>query len=415
MKRVCDKGEQSIASLKAELKELQAELKGHDKRSASQCAALEDFCKGMVQCARLIERLQSSLCNAEMEIADAWAKLVDSRCCCSGQDLGVLSLSSVPSGESATLQPTSSSVYNNRAASSSSGCQSLPRVFAVPPTSVDTPQAPRETGSSRSSCTNFFDQSCLEESSPCCCPQPETPTWFKPMNLPKFDPKGNVHTFICLFKMSMYGANNQDKATTLLNQLDTASTDLIIPHMPKHNWLYAAAKSTLLYEFGSIAWVTERKNEFLMISFKKDETIADFADCFYLEAQILTGSGSLTMHNAHIALHAAVKPYEALYQTLMLAFQDNCTLDGMVHYLRQCNDIFGPPNTGPKSCPVPNYPGRLEAPANNNKSVSKSDITKVVCHRCNQKGHYASSCNSKTGIHALPPLESKVQGKVSVE
>ncbi|KAJ9050418.1 hypothetical protein DSO57_1014641 [Entomophthora muscae] len=135
--------------------------------------------------------------------------------------------------------------------------------------------------------------------------------------------------------MSIYGANKQDKATTLLNQLDTASTDLIILHMPKHNWLYAVAKSALLYEFGSIAQVTKRKNEFLMISLKKDETIADFSDCFYLEAQILTGSGSLTVHNAHIALRAAVKPYEALYQTLMLAFQDNCTLDGMVHYLRQ--------------------------------------------------------------------------------
>ncbi|KAJ9053066.1 hypothetical protein DSO57_1027842 [Entomophthora muscae] len=278
-----------------------------------------------------------------MEIADAWAKLVDSRCCCSGQDLGVSGLSSIPSGESATLQPTSSSVYNDRATLSSSGRQSLPQVFAVPPTPVDTPQAPRETGPAGSSCTNFFDQSHLKESRPCCCPQPETPTRFKPMNLPKFNPKGNVHTFICLFKMSMYGAKNQDKATTLLNQLDAASTDLIIPHMPKHNLSYTAAKSVLLYEFGSIAWVTKRKNEFLMISFKKEETIADFADCFYLEAQILTGSGSLTVHNAHIALRTAVKPYEALYQTLMPAFQDNCTLDGMVRYLHQCNDTFGPP------------------------------------------------------------------------
>ncbi|KAJ9072855.1 hypothetical protein DSO57_1022800 [Entomophthora muscae] len=152
-----------------------------------------------------------------------------------------------------------------------------------------------------------------------------------------------------------------------------------------------------------------------MISFKKNKTITEFADCFYLKAQILTGSGSLTVHDAHIALRTAVKPYEALYQTLMLAFQDNCTLDGMIRYFPQCGDTFGPPNTGPKSCPVPNYPGRLEASANNNKSVPKSDITKMVCHRCNQKGHYASSCNSKTGIHTLPPLESEVQGKVSVE
>ncbi|KAJ9079711.1 hypothetical protein DSO57_1032638 [Entomophthora muscae] len=143
--------------------------------------------------------------------------------------------------------------------------------------------------------------------------------------------------------MSMYGANNKDKATTLLNQLDAASTNLIIPHMPKHDWLYAAAKNVLLYNFGSIAWVIKRKNKFLMISFRKDKTIADFADCLYLEAQILTGSGSLTVHDAHIALHAAVKPYEALYQTLMPAFQDICTLDSMVRYLRQCGDTLGPP------------------------------------------------------------------------
>ncbi|KAJ9069535.1 hypothetical protein DSO57_1017694 [Entomophthora muscae] len=120
--------------------------------------------------------------------------------------------------------------------------------------------------------------------------------------------------------MSMYGANNQDKATILLNHLDTASINLIIPHMPEHDWLCAAAKNVLLYKFGSIAQVTERKNEFLMISFRKDETIADFSNCFYLEAQILTVSGSRRVHNTHLALQAAVKPYEALYKVLIPAF-----------------------------------------------------------------------------------------------
>ncbi|KAJ9088688.1 hypothetical protein DSO57_1020739 [Entomophthora muscae] len=148
-----------------------------------------------------------------------------------------------------------------------------------------------------------------------------------------------------------------------------------------------------------------------MISFRKDETIADFANHFYLEAQIFTGSGSLTVNNAHIALHAAVKPYEALYQTLMPAFQDKCTLDSMVRYLRQCGDTFGPPNTGSKPRPVSNYPGRSEAPINNNKSPSKPNITKVICHHCNQKGHYSSSCNSKTGIHVLPSWNLKCREK----
>ncbi|KAJ9088001.1 hypothetical protein DSO57_1027367 [Entomophthora muscae] len=144
-----------------------------------------------------------------------------------------------------------------------------------------------------------------------------------------------------------------------------------------------------------------------MISFRKEKKIADFADHFYLKAKIFTGSGSLTVHDAHIALHVAVKSYEVLYCTLMPAFQDNCTLDAWHTHLV-------PPNVRTKPC-YPNFPGRLEVPPSTNKFVPKNDITKVVCHHCNWKGHYASKCNSNTGIHTLPPLESKLQGKVNVE
>ncbi|KAJ9063720.1 hypothetical protein DSO57_1025715 [Entomophthora muscae] len=114
-----------------------------------------------------------------------------------------------------------------------------------------------------------------------------------------------------------------------------------------------------------------------MISFRKDETIADFADCFYLEVKILTGSGLLTVHDTHIALRATVRPYKALYQTLIPAFQDNYTLDGMLHYFFQCGDTFGPPNTGSKHHPVSSYPRRSDNSINN-KSLSKPNITKVI-------------------------------------
>ncbi|KAJ9082545.1 hypothetical protein DSO57_1003703 [Entomophthora muscae] len=152
-----------------------------------------------------------------------------------------------------------------------------------------------------------------------------------------------------------------------------------------------------------------------MISFKKDETIADFSYRFYLKAHILTGLGLLTVHDVHIALRAAVKPYEVLYCTLMSAFQDNCTLDGMVYYLHQCGNMFGSPNVETKPHPATNFPGRLKIAPSTNKFVPKNDITKVICHCCNWKGHYTFNCNSKTGIHTLPPLESNLQGKVNVE
>ncbi|KAJ9066141.1 hypothetical protein DSO57_1012540 [Entomophthora muscae] len=154
----------------------------------------------------------------------------------------------------------------------------------------------------------------------------------------------------------MYGANNQDKATTLLNQLGATSTDLIIPHMPQNNWSYTAAKQALFYKFGSIARVTEQKNKFLMIQFQKDKSIAKF---------VLTGSGSLTVYDAHIALCSAVKPYEALYCTLMPVFQDNCSIDGMPR-------------------PLPTPPARTEG---SRRFAPKANMSKVTCHRFNCKGH----------------------------
>ncbi|KAJ9082847.1 hypothetical protein DSO57_1000832 [Entomophthora muscae] len=154
----------------------------------------------------------------------------------------------------------------------------------------------------------------------------------------------------------MYGDKNQDKATTLLNQLDAASTDLIIPRMPQNDWSYAAAKQALLYEFGNQ---------------------------FYLGAQVLTGSESLTVHDAHIALRSAAKPYKALYHTLMPVFKDNCSIDDMVQYLRQCGDTFGPPNALLKPRPLPTPPVCTEGSIH---FAHKVNISKVTCHCCNFKG-----------------------------
>ena len=52
----------------------------------------------------------------------------------------------------------------------------------------------------------------------------------KPINLPKFDRNGNVHTFLRLFENSMSKASDADKATTVVNCLDTASIELVMPH-----------------------------------------------------------------------------------------------------------------------------------------------------------------------------------------
>ncbi|KAJ9072057.1 hypothetical protein DSO57_1031068 [Entomophthora muscae] len=272
----------------------------------------------------------------EAQLAEVRSEVQEGRCYYSQAQFYALCVPHDGSGESTTLCQPTSSAYKDDAISSFWGRQSLPPVFVVSTTPEETPCPNRSESSAGASQQNFFVRT--QQDTP---PPPrrqntdENAPRFKPMNLPKFNPKGNIHTFIRIFEMLMYGANNQGKATKLLNHLDAASTDLIIPHMPQNDWSYATAKQTLLYEFGSIARVTEQKNEFLMIQFQKDKSIAEFEDQFYLKAQVLTGSGLLTVHDAHIALHSAVKPYKVLYCTLMLAFQDNCSIYGMVQYLCQ--------------------------------------------------------------------------------
>ncbi|KAJ9067104.1 hypothetical protein DSO57_1003017 [Entomophthora muscae] len=78
----------------------------------------------------------------------------------------------------------------------------------------------------------------------------------------------------------------------------------------------------------------------------------------------------------------------------MPVFQDNCSIDGMVKYLHQCGDTFGPPNALVKPRPLPTPPVCTEG---SGCFASKANMSKVTCHCCNCKGHSANSCTSKTG------------------
>ncbi|KAJ9090425.1 hypothetical protein DSO57_1002734 [Entomophthora muscae] len=236
----------------------------------------------MVCCGSLIDRLCRAMREWEAQLAEVRSEVQEGRCGCSQAQFSPLWVPHDRSGESTTLRQPTSSVYKDDAISSSLGQQSLPPVFVVPPTPEKTSCPNCSESSVGALQQNFFARTRQDTPPPLRCQNADdNAPRFKPMNLPKFDPKGNVHTFIRLFEMPMYGANNQDKATTLLNQLDAASTGLIIPHMLQNNRSYAAAKQALLYKFGSIARVMEQKNKFLMIQFQKDKSIAEFSALFY--------------------------------------------------------------------------------------------------------------------------------------
>ena len=369
-----------------------------------------------------IEDLREAQDQARVNLSDVIEEMRDNRCHCGSSSSGPSLEQLFTTSGSTTLRHPNSSEYDGDSASSAGGRRSIPRVFVAQPTPEETPPNHRTEAPRSASCTNFFARPATAETATPRRPQTENSSGgrFKPMNLPKFDPKGNVRTFIRLFKMSMYGASDQDKATTLLNQLDAASTDLIIPHMPENDWSYQAAKDALLHEFGSLGRLTERKKEFLSIQFRRDESINEFADRFYLEAQTLTGSGTLTVHDAHIALKSAVRPYKTLYRTLMPALQDGTSVESMMRYLRQCADTFSAPNQSRHRSNNHGSGGHHREPAEKAQvsaprpSPGKKDLSGVTCHRCNRRGHYATDCKSKTAVHVLQP-EPNAAGKEQVE
>ena len=55
------------------------------------------------------------------------------------------------------------------------------------------------------------------------------------MNLPNFDPTGNVHSFIYLFENLMVEATDSEIASIVINCLDPQSIDIVMPHLNTNN------------------------------------------------------------------------------------------------------------------------------------------------------------------------------------
>ena len=85
----------------------------------------------------------------------------------------------------------------------------------------------------------------------------------------------------------MFGATDREKATTVINCLDTVCVELVMPHLPAKRWSYYEAQAAIIAKFGSKAYVATKKYAFMRIKINYNEKIEEFADWFYYNAQIL--------------------------------------------------------------------------------------------------------------------------------
>ena len=57
----------------------------------------------------------------------------------------------------------------------------------------------------------------------------------------------------------MFCAIDREKATTVINCLDTVCVELVMPHLPAKQWSYYEARAAIIAEFGSKAYVATKR------------------------------------------------------------------------------------------------------------------------------------------------------------
>ena len=82
----------------------------------------------------------------------------------------------------------------------------------------------------------------------------------------------------------MEGASDYEKASTVINCLDTASIDFFMPHLPSVKWTYLQAKTAITKEFGNSKSIATCKMEFLNIQFKKMKICRLFREVLLLSS-----------------------------------------------------------------------------------------------------------------------------------
>ena len=113
-----------------------------------------------------------------------------------------------------------------------------------------------------------------------------------------------------------------------------------MPNLPPSPWSYTVIKVAIIGEFYNEEILAIKKTEFMNYRFKLNETISEFCNRFYLDAQSLTGK-KMDDSFAKIALQHALKLYYNLTMAMMPAFIGSPSTRQKVDYLNLLTPKFG--------------------------------------------------------------------------
>ena len=128
----------------------------------------------------------------------------------------------------------------------------------------------------------------------------------------------------------MDGATEWQKATMVVKFLKALCMELVMPQFGSKCRTYLDAREAAITCFGGEAFLASRKDAFMRIKFKENESIDEFADQFNYDAQILKGCGMLNTFDTKLALKYALEPYPQLSIAMVQPLIDDNPIPDLV-------------------------------------------------------------------------------------
>lgn len=215
---------------------------------------------------------------------------------------------------------------------------------------------------------------------------------FKPTFKQVFDPKtSTIAAFLTIYETAMQRASDEVKKEHILTCLHPTCQEVVVPELPTiETW--EEMKQLLIDEFGGDLSLEVKKDAFMHIAFKPKETLAEFADRFYMEGQQLITSRQLTPHEAYMACAQALK----VNQLLCLHFKAHKAMLSSMKSIKTLLQDMHLTHSGAvvrENRAVSNSGSSSRGPCILTMN-SQNPPRRQGCHNCGQIGHHSRVCTN---------------------
>ncbi|KAJ9071601.1 hypothetical protein DSO57_1035368 [Entomophthora muscae] len=189
-----------------------------------------------------------------------------------------------------------------------------------------------------------------------------------------------------------------------------------MPRLPEHGWTFANVSKALVDEFGSKEALNNQKMDFVEGNIRKGETMQDFTDRFYQEAQTLIYLKTASFIDVKSALINAVQPNKNLSLALKSGIYRAHNVSDLICHLLTFKEDF--------EVPMPSGPREFQENRNKHFSSNKTKTgessspqgtasTNNTCtyYKCGKPDHMSRECKQPVSkVHQVGAEEYNSEG-----